>query len=77
MPVYPTNSEAPYLSRSLRAVLVPPSRSPEVRAVLVSGGVRLLPGEKLAARTHVIDLADDADLDLVAGILRDYEGWPH
>jgi hypothetical protein len=38
--------------------------------------VPVLPCEQAATRTHVIELADDADLECAAALLRDYAGWP-
>ena len=73
----PDPSEAPYLNRALRAVLVPTEHALEVRAFLLCGGVPILPGTTGIARTHVIALADGADLDRAADLLRDYAGWPH
>jgi hypothetical protein len=77
VPLPPTDIDAPYLCRPLRAVLLPENLAQEVRAVLTAGGVGLLPIEQSGARTHVVALAEDADLERAASVLRDYAGWPY
>jgi hypothetical protein len=58
-------------------VFPPAAIAAQVRALLIAAGVEILSSERHASRADVVVLAAGADLDLVASLLRDYEGWPN